>query len=144
MKQIKNFEKHPLNIEFDWNPPSGPYRRISLDQAQSWSEKGFFVLEDAFDALTIKNVLAELDPKEEIVESNLKKVPGGKMFINKAGALTFTVHPVASSNILHKFAGDVVFGDLCHDLIGPDARLYWDQAVFKKNSNPTGVSMASG
>ena len=42
---MKNFEKHPLNIVFDWNPPSGPYQRISKEQAQSWSEKGFFVLD---------------------------------------------------------------------------------------------------
>lgn len=82
---MKTFEKHPLNIDFDWNPPSGPYQRISEEQAQSWSDDGFFVLEDAFDAQTISDVLAELDPKEEIVESNLQKVLGGKMFINKAG-----------------------------------------------------------
>jgi ectoine hydroxylase-related dioxygenase (phytanoyl-CoA dioxygenase family) len=25
-----------------------------------------------------------------------------------------------------------VFQDLCHDLIGPDVRLYWDMAVYKK------------
>ena len=25
-----------------------------------------------------------------------------------------------------------VFQDLCHDLIGPNARLYWDMAVYKK------------
>jgi len=25
---------------------------------------------------------------------------------------------------------------LCHDLVGPDVRLYWDQAVYKKPGNP--------
>ncbi|MBW2416256.1 MAG: phytanoyl-CoA dioxygenase family protein [Deltaproteobacteria bacterium] len=29
-----------------------------------------------------------------------------------------------------------VFQDLAHDLIGPDVRLYWDQAVYKKPGNP--------
>ena len=25
-----------------------------------------------------------------------------------------------------------MFADLCHDLIGPDARLYWEQSVYKQ------------
>ena len=29
-----------------------------------------------------------------------------------------------------------MFQDLCHDLIGPDVRLYWDQAVYKKPEYP--------
>ena len=33
--------------------------------------------------------------------------------------------------------GSPLFADLCADLIGPDVRLYWDQAVYKKPEKPT-------
>ena len=35
-----------------------------------------------------------------------------------------------------RFAAHPVFTDLCHDLIGPDVRLYHDQAVYKKPEKP--------
>ena len=33
--------------------------------------------------------------------------------------------------MLRDFCTSALFADLCHDLIGPDARLYWDQSVYK-------------
>src|SRR5262249_43584589 len=57
---------------------------------------------------------------------------GQRMFIAEADGITFTVHLVKRSALLREFAASEVFTDLCHDLIGPDARLYWDQAVYKK------------
>lgn len=31
-----------------------------------------------------------------------------------------------------RFASSCLLADLCADLVGPDVRLYWDQAVYKK------------
>ena len=58
------------------------------------------------------------------------------MFIAKADAITFTTHLVAKSPALRAFARHRVFQDLCRDIIGENARLYWDQAVYKKPGNP--------
>jgi ectoine hydroxylase-related dioxygenase (phytanoyl-CoA dioxygenase family) len=60
----------------------------------------------------------------------------GKLFIARAGEITFTAHLVARSAYLRDFAAGPVFQDLCHDLVGDDVRLYWDQAVYKKPENP--------
>jgi ectoine hydroxylase-related dioxygenase (phytanoyl-CoA dioxygenase family) len=43
---------------------------------------------------------------------------------------------VKSSPVLRAFCAGPVFQDLARDLIGPDVRLYWDQAVYKKPEKP--------
>ena len=58
------------------------------------------------------------------------------MVIAKADGITFTVHLVKLSQVLRDFSASRVFQDLCHDVIGPDVRLYWDQAVYKKPEYP--------
>jgi len=123
---------HPRNPGFTWQAPSGPYRRITEAQARGWNERGFFVLEDAFGSDEIDAVVAEIDPWEEKVEAFLRTREEGRAFIARAGEITFSTHLVAKSDRLRAFVGGRVFRDLAHDLIGPDVRLYWDQAVYKK------------
>jgi ectoine hydroxylase-related dioxygenase (phytanoyl-CoA dioxygenase family) len=77
-------------------------------------------------------VIAEIDPFEQKSEAFLRKQPGGRLHIARADEITFTTHLVARSPFLREFARHAVFCDLVHDLIGPDVRLYWDQAVYKK------------
>lgn len=124
--------RHPWSRDFRWQPPRGDFRRIDAAQARSWDEHGFFVLERAFDEATVARVIAEIDPFEAKVEAFLRKQPDGRMFIARSNEITFTTHLVARSPILRAFAHHPVFCDLVHDLIGPDVRLYWDQAVYKK------------
>jgi ectoine hydroxylase-related dioxygenase (phytanoyl-CoA dioxygenase family) len=125
-------ELHPLNRGFRWTQPAPPFRRIDAAQARSWSERGFFLLEDAFDAAAVRRVVAEIDPWEEKVEGFLRTREDGRMMIARAGEITFSVHLVTRSPALRAFCSGPLFRDLCHDLIGPDVRLYWDQAVYKK------------
>jgi ectoine hydroxylase-related dioxygenase (phytanoyl-CoA dioxygenase family) len=123
---------HPRNVDFHWRAPEGAYRRISDAQAESWSELGFFVLEDAFSDDEIDAVVAEIDPWEARVEAFLQTQEDGRAFIARSGEITFSTHLVTRSPLLRDFVSGPVFRDLAHDLIGPDARLYWDQAVYKK------------
>jgi hypothetical protein len=51
-------------------------------------------------------------------------------------AITFALFPVQAHEAARSFAAHQVFADLCHDLVGPDARLYHDQAVYKKPEKP--------
>lgn len=123
---------HPLNTAFEWRQPSGPFRRITTAQARAYGERGCFVLEDAFDPSTLQAVIAAIDPFEAEVEAFLRTREGGRFFIARAGEITFTTHLVTRSPLLHDFCAGGVFQDLVYDLIGPDVRLYWDQAVYKK------------
>jgi phytanoyl-CoA hydroxylase len=125
-------KKHPLNDSFAWEPRTGPFRRISEEQAEQYNELGFFVLEDAFDAETISALTEEIDPIEAMVEEILRDKLGGKAFIARAGEITFTTHLVTRSPRAKAFTKSAVFCDLAHDLLGANVRLYWDQAVYKK------------
>jgi ectoine hydroxylase-related dioxygenase (phytanoyl-CoA dioxygenase family) len=125
-------EAHPLNRSFAWTPPRGPFERLSPAQARSFDESGFCVIEDALAPDELAAVVAEIDPWEAKVEAALQSLPEKKMFIARAGEITFTTHLVLRSERLRAFSGGPLFRQLGHDLIGPDVRLYWDQAVYKK------------
>lgn len=109
---------------------------MTNDQAEQFDEEGWFILSDAFDADEMDAIAGAIDPFEQKVEAYLRGLEGGRMFIAKADAITFTTHLVAKSETLRAFARHTVFQDLCADIIGPRARLYWDQAVYKKPGNP--------
>ena len=55
-----------------------------------------------------------------------------QLFIARADEITFTTHLVTQSEALRAVVAASPLRDLCLDLIGPDVRLYWDQAVYKK------------
>ena len=65
-------------------------------------------------------------------EEELRREHDGHFLINGADDITFTTHVVTRSPVAHRFAQLEVFKDLCSDLIGPGAILYWDQLVYKK------------
>ena len=127
---------HPRNRGFAWQPARPPFRRITAEQAHAWNEEGAFLLAGAFGPGEVKALLGELDPVDVEVTAFLASRPGGKAFIAEQGNITFAPNLVLRSQALARFCAHPVFADLCHDLIGPDARLYWEQAVYKKPEKP--------
>ena len=125
-------KRHPLNDTFHWRNHDGPRRLVSDEQARAYDELGYFILEDAFDAERAAAVAELIDPFEARMTQFLRTQNDGKLFIAQADAITFTVHLAAQCPELREFVSDPVFQGLTHDLIGPDVRLYWDQAVYKK------------
>lgn len=129
-------QRHALNTDFEWRASSGALRRLSSDQARQYDEDGYFLLEGAFSADELAAVRDVIDPMEREGEDILRQRDGGKTFIAKADAITFTIHLVKRSQVLKDFSRHAVFRDIAHDTLGPGARLYWDQAVYKKPGNP--------
>jgi len=123
---------HPWNRSFEWQPSRRPLRRLSEAQARHFDEHGFVLLEDVFDADTVGEVTAAIDPWEEKVAEVLRGRPGGRVDIAVADAITFSIHLVLRSPRLLAFCTGSAFQEIAHDLVGPDVRLYWDQAVYKK------------
>jgi ectoine hydroxylase-related dioxygenase (phytanoyl-CoA dioxygenase family) len=128
----RQLNRHDLNTAFSWVDHEGPYAVITDAQAKSYDELGYFVLPNAFSSEEIDAVVAEIDPMEARQEAELRKQKDGKYFIARADEITFTTHLVTQSAALRQFTRSKLFAGLCADLIGPDARLYWDQAVYKK------------
>lgn len=127
---------HERNQNFSWQQPAPPYAFVSQAQAQAYQEQGGFILEDAFNADELAQVLATLDPVEEQVNQYLKQTQTTGPTITRADEIVFTPHLVRDHPVARKFAQHAVFQGLCADLIGPGARLYWDQLVYKRPETP--------
>jgi ectoine hydroxylase-related dioxygenase (phytanoyl-CoA dioxygenase family) len=123
---------HPLNKGFAWSDHTGPYRCVSPEQAAQYDRNGFFLLEGVVSQETRERLLSAIDPFEKALEDKLRELDGGRAFIARADEITFTTHLVTRSDACREFVSSKLFRDLCFDLLGPDVRLYWDQAVYKK------------
>lgn len=129
-------ERHPWNSEFTWVDREGPFRRVTREQADQFNRDGFIVLEGVFSDEELAPVIAATDALEARTDAFLGRMEGGRFSIAEQGAITFSLFPVQSNQAARSFAAHPVFADLCHDLVGPDARLYHDQAVYKKPEKP--------
>jgi len=136
VSDLDTLERHPWNVEFRWRSLRGPFRRLTEDQAEQFDELGFVMVENAVDTKTLERVTADIDAFEAEFESLLRRADHERAFIAEADAITFTTHLVARSQAARTLATSDVFVDLCSDLIGPDANMYWDQAVYKKPEKP--------
>jgi phytanoyl-CoA hydroxylase len=129
-------ELHPWNTGFEWADGRAPFRRLSIDQAAQFDELGFVVLEHVFTDEELAPVIAATDALEAKSDRFLAGLEGERFSIAERGAITFALYPVLADEAARRFAAHPVFLDLCHDLIGPDVRLYHDQAVYKKPEKP--------
>lgn len=128
---------HPLNRDFCWQDASSVgLRRLSVGEVGQFNELGFFVHRGAFTPEEIAAVTAAIDPLEKATDDYVREKKGGRHFLSTTGAITFTAHIVAKSPVLTAFAAHPAIKDICHDLIGDDVRLYWDQSVYKKTQVP--------
>ncbi len=128
---------HPWNTGFAWQRPTDrSYRVVDGDQADQFHEQGFVLVEDAFRPGDLDEVTATLDGIEAGADTFLRSRPDGRLSISETGAIVFAPHAVLVAKAARRFAAHPVFTGLCHDLIGDDVRLYWDQLVYKKPEKP--------
>jgi phytanoyl-CoA hydroxylase len=127
---------HPWNTGFEWESPTGPFTTLTDEQAAQFDRDGFVVLEHVFDDHLVTTVRREIDGFETRTEEFLQRQKDGRMMIAETGAITFTTHLAARSDVLRSFATHPAVVGVCADLVGPDVNLYWDQAVYKKPEKP--------
>lgn len=127
---------HPLNRNFEWTPPPGPFELLDDSQVADWSAAGGFVLPGAFTADEVAALEAAIDPLEATAERALRERAGGRFGIARADEIVFSPHLVTRSEALRRFAAHPLLALLSRELIGPDVRLYWDQLVYKKAGSP--------
>jgi ectoine hydroxylase-related dioxygenase (phytanoyl-CoA dioxygenase family) len=127
---------HPWNRDFAWHTPSRQPRALTPAQAAQFDRDGFVVVEDVLDADEVAAALDEIDPLEAQTDAFLATRPGGRLSILESGAITFSIHLVTRSAALRRLAAHPTIAGICHDLVGDDVNLYWDQAVYKKPEKP--------
>jgi ectoine hydroxylase-related dioxygenase (phytanoyl-CoA dioxygenase family) len=121
---------------FTWKDPEGPFGFLDEALIQAFSERGGFILRDAFDSGEVASVVEAVDPLEADAEATLRAAEGARFGIARADEIVFSPHLVARSAHLKALARHPVFCGITRDLIGPDVRLYWDQLVYKKPHTP--------
>lgn len=126
------YERHPRNTGFEWRRSEPPFRRLTEAEVTAYAEEGYVAVRNAFTPREIAAIVATIDPLEAKTEAFLRTRDDGTFGIARAGEITFRPHLVAQSAQLREFSRHPVLLDLCHDLIGADVRLYWDQSVYKK------------
>lgn len=132
MQEALGARRHPRNENFEWRMHRGPFRVLTEAQARQYDEQGFFVLRNVIPRETIEKLVVEIDPFEAEAEEFVRAQAGGELSIMKVGAISFTTHIVRRSQLVRDFCKTQIFRDLCYDTLGPDVRVYWDQAVYKK------------
>jgi ectoine hydroxylase-related dioxygenase (phytanoyl-CoA dioxygenase family) len=127
---------HPWNTGFAWVDHAGPRHALSDEQVAQFDEQGYVVVPDLVDPATLTSVRAEADRFEQRVAEHLASVDGGRIAIAETGAITFSTHLVARSEVLRDLSRHPAIVGICADLVGPEVNLYWDQAVYKKPEKP--------
>lgn len=130
-----HLEQNPQSAGFVWQDKSMTSDLLNQTQLDQWNQEGYLLLKGVLPRQLVAEVEQLIDPIEAESEAALIE-QGGSFGISKAHALTFTVHPVKRSAALRAFTCHAVLTNLCHALLGENARLYWDQAVYKKPGNP--------
>jgi ectoine hydroxylase-related dioxygenase (phytanoyl-CoA dioxygenase family) len=127
-----SLERHPWNETFAWDDHDGPFTTITAEHARQYDELGFFVFEDAFDAATLRELDDAIAPGEAKVRAFLAGLPDGRFTVAGTDTQTVAPHLVLRSEYLRSFCAHPVLAGICRDLLGPDVRLYWEQAVYKQ------------
>jgi phytanoyl-CoA hydroxylase len=125
-------ESHPWNTDFTWHDHRGPFTTVTPDQARQFDEQGYFVIDDAFSSDELATLSAEIQPGEQRVRDFLKELPDGRLSVAGVDTQTVAPHLVTQSAYLRSFCAQPLLAGLCRDLVGPDVRLYWEQAVYKQ------------
>lgn len=123
---------HPLSDSFRWTAATTEPRMLTAAQVAQYDRDGYVLVEDVIDLGTIEELRAAIDEHEEMTEQFLRQMPGETLLIAQAGKITFTIHLVERCEPARRFAHHPALVGICHDLVGDDVRLYWDQAVYKK------------
>ena len=129
-------ELHPWNRGFHWRDHTGPFRGLTTAQVEQFDREGYVVVPRVLDPAELAPVVDEIDGIETQTDEFLRSLDGNRFTISESGALTFSPHLVAQSPRLRDLSAHPRLLDVCADLIGPDVRLYWDQAVYKKPEKP--------
>jgi len=127
---------HPWNRGFQWQDRPGPFRSLSDEQVRHYDQYGYVVVPDLVPGELLAEATAAIDGFERETEAYLRSVEGERLSIAEAGAITFSLHLAARSDVLRRLVTHPALAGIAADLIGPDVRLYWDQAVYKKPEKP--------
>jgi ectoine hydroxylase-related dioxygenase (phytanoyl-CoA dioxygenase family) len=105
---------------------------LSDEQRATFDADGFCIVKGAMRRHTLRQVEHEIDRLERDRNDWLRDQPWRRSWISEADVVDFAPSLVAKSPLLRQFSVGHPMIDVCRELVGPDVRLYFDQAVYKR------------
>jgi len=104
--------------------------QITETQKKQFRDQGYFITDVVFDAATMSALKQEFDKlwQEEIAEAEKN---ADEVTVEMTKLRPFLGHIHAKSDFVKEFVTGPVFQEVCRTFIGPDADLYYNQAVLK-------------
>ena len=142
---------HPWSTDFEWRRRGASNSRRLTSRAASsqfdrtaggWSSR--IVVDNQ---ATVAELTAELDDDRGAEASGVRSAPqpdasasrSPRRARSRSRTTRWCARSDAAATPAQRIAAEVV-ADLCHDLLGPDVRLYWDQLVYKTSCRSHGSS----
>jgi len=132
-------QKHPLSTGFDWDDAVVPVGRRSLLTDEQWNQfvtDGYVVIDPLLDTSSLDWIRAETDRFCLAADQALGSMPDERFFIAERGAITFAPHLARQSDVLWDVITSSAIAQVARDVLGPEVRLYHDQAVYKSPEKP--------
>jgi ectoine hydroxylase-related dioxygenase (phytanoyl-CoA dioxygenase family) len=123
---------HGYNTRFAWQDVPRQGGVLDAAMADQFDEQGFCLLRGVLDPALVDTLREEVDGFDAQRTAALAERASGERDISAPDAVTFSAQLVKKSPLLKDFSRSPLFAGLGADLIGPDVRLYWDQAVYKR------------
>jgi Protein involved in biosynthesis of mitomycin antibiotics/polyketide fumonisin len=120
-----------------WRDRDSPGSFLTDDLIAAFNATGWCLVERAIDRDALRTTERELDELEDERNTWLRTRPARRSWISQADTVDFAPNLVAKSRLLASFSRSHPLIDICHDLIGPDVRLNFDQAVYKHPDTPS-------
>lgn len=128
----------PRSLDFVWTDValSDSRRRLTDSQVEQFNRDGYFIVEGLISPESLTAVLSVADAYCDSIDTLLESVPDERLFIAERGAITFAPHAAAQFEDIRDFVSSRSVTDVVFDMLGPDARLYHDQFVYKGHEKP--------
>ncbi len=129
---------HKLNTGFSWpTRQHNTLRRLAVEEISNFDEHGYIIVNNVLSADELATLIPIIDRLESRETETVLTMEGHEPVKFTASQMTFACNLACENQHLRAMASSPLMCDLMHDLIGPDVRLYWDQAVYKKPNNAT-------
>jgi len=128
--------QHPWNKSFTWQSHTAASGAVTQTQIDQFDELGYFVVEDLYMPEELAELTRITDEAEDEAIAELKRQADERFLISENGAITFAGQLVRQKPEIRPFVRNEKILGICFDLIGPNVRMYHDQAVYKMTEKP--------
>ena len=127
---------HPWNKSFVWQNHTATSGELTQTQIDQFDNDGYVIVNDIFTSDELKELVVITDEAQADAVAYLASQPNERIAISEIGAITFAAQIASRKPEIGKFVKNTKIMGACRDLIGPDVRMYHDQAVYKQIEKP--------